>query len=251
MVLKERAAVTRCLELDPDLSEGHTQLAWLNMITGNWDLADIEHQFKLALESNPNNDNAHLRYGVYLLGVGKLEEAVWHTKQAQALDPNSLVNNSMVVRALYFAGQYVEAIEQGRKVIEMDKNFSMAYIFLGQSYEQKGMLTEAVPILEKANELTPGRNEYITALAHAYALSGKQGEAQKMLRAIPDSIDSEYAAAIIYTALGEKEKALTELERAYAARNPMILFRLKVDPRFDSIRSEPRFQSILQRVTQG
>ena len=171
-------------------------------------------------------------------------------KRAQLLDPLSLIINTDVGRIFYQSRQYDQAIAQYQKTLEMDPNFGVAHFQLGWAYEQKGMYEEAIAEYQKTIALG-GRPTFVSFIGRAYALSGKRREAQKVLDELKELSKHSYVSphyfALIYASLGEKELALTLLEKAYEEGGGQS-FALKVDPKWDSLRSEPRFQELLRRM---
>ncbi len=181
---------------------------------------------------------------------GRQEEAAAEVKRALEIDPLSLIINSSAGRIFYLARQYDQAMEQLRKTLDMDPNFARAHFFLGQVYQQKGMFEEDIAEFKKAHQLDV--NQYILAgLGNAFAVSGRRGEAKKILDELRESSRQRYASpygiAVVYAGLGEKDQAFAWLEKAYKDRDE-TLTGLKVDPKLDSLRSDPRFQHLLRRA---
>jgi tetratricopeptide (TPR) repeat protein len=151
---------------------------------------------------------------------------------------------------LYLAQRYDQAIEQFRKTSEMDQKFFRAHFWLGRTYEQKGMYKEAIEEFQRARQLDD-KPFVLAALGHAFAASGRRAEAQKVLGELNQLskrmyVDSYYVAAI-HAALGETDQAFQSLEKAYDDRSTW-LSRIKVDPIFTSLRSDPRFTNLLKRI---
>ncbi len=243
---RARAAATKALEIDDTLAEAHTSIARIRMAF-DWDWLAAEREFKRAIELNPNYATAHHWYGMYLVRMGRFDEALSEIKQAQKLDPLSLIINADMGAPLFFARQYDQAIEQHRKTLEMDLNFPPTHLRLGAAYEQKGMYQEAIAEYQRAIELSGDNTKTSVVLGYAYAVSGRRAEAQKELDQLKEQSNSPYDIAMIYTALGDKEQAFEWLEKAYEDRSGGLVF-LKVDPGLDSLRSDPRFADLLRRV---
>jgi Flp pilus assembly protein TadD len=152
---------------------------------------------------------------------------------------------------LYYARRYDQAIEQLGKTLEMDPNFARAHWILALAYEQVGRSEEAVLECKKAVDLSGGDPVVLGVLGHAYAMSGKRSEAQKVLAELKDLSKRRYVApfdiALIYSGLGDKAQTLEWLEKAYEDHSQRLLW-IKVDPRLDSLRGEPRFQDLLRRM---
>jgi eukaryotic-like serine/threonine-protein kinase len=245
-----KAAAIKALAVDDALAEAHTALAYLKQVYEH-DLEGADAEFKRAIELNPSYATAHQWYGEYLTMIGRLDEALAEKKKAQEFDPLSLVINTTVGWTLYFAREYDQAIAIYQKALELDPNFFRAHLFLGQAYEQKGMYTNAIGEFEKAVSLSKQSTEALGALGHAYAVSHKRGEAQKIIADLKETsslkyVDS-YSIAIIYAGLGEKDQALAWLERGYEERSYFSLY-AKVDPVFDGIRSDPIFASLTRQM---
>jgi TolB-like protein/Tfp pilus assembly protein PilF len=247
---KVRAAANKALELDEKLAEAHT---WLGSACYwyDWDWVAAEREFKRAIELNPNYATAHQVYGLHLTLLGRFDQALEENKRAQELDPLSLETNTFLGLSLYFARRYDQAIEQLRKTMEMDPNYWFAYLYLGRVYEQKGEPDKAIVVLQKAKLIENTNPELLAALGHAYAVSGRKGEAQKVLDELNQRSKESYVApyfiATIYAGLEEKEQAFGWLEKGHEERSFYLTW-LKVDPNLDSLRSDPRFTDLLRRV---
>ncbi|HEY6187909.1 MAG TPA: protein kinase [Pyrinomonadaceae bacterium] len=246
---RAKAAAERAIELDPELAEGYTSLGFVKL-SYDWDWPAAESDFKRALELNPNYATAHQWYASYLLQMGRYDDATEEIKRAQQLDPLSLIINANKGYYLYFARQYDAAIEQYRKTLEIDPNFGVGRYYLAQAYVQKKMYGEAIAEFQKLIN-TPGDDlETAAALGYAYAQSGRRADAQRFLTEIIELSKSRYVSplyiATIYTGLGERDQAIEWLYKAYDARHPGLVL-LKVDPMFDSLRGDTRFQELLHR----
>lgn len=248
---KASTAAQRALSLDPALAEAHATLGFIRL-SRDRDYAGAEREFKRAVELDPNYATARQFYGVYLLAVGRGEEAVEQTRRALEIDPLSLLNNTQLVRALYLAGRYDEAVGQGLRTLELDADSASARVFLGQSYAQKGMLREATAELEKAVELSGGRAEMKAALGYVYALSGRKGDAQKTIdelrRQTKDPSQVSYHIATVHAGFPDEEEAFKWLQKAYDEGDFFLNVRLKSDPKLASLRADPRYQALLRRL---
>jgi TolB-like protein/DNA-binding winged helix-turn-helix (wHTH) protein/Flp pilus assembly protein TadD len=245
-----KAEAMRALELDDSLAEAHTSLAFANM-NYDWDWPAAEREFRKAIELNSNYANAHHWYGDYLSSVGQHEQAIAESRRALELDPLSPIINAWLGWRYYFARQFDRAIDQYRETLEIDPNFVPVHLVLGQAYEQKGMLKEAIAELEKASSLSKGAPLYASSLAHAYAVAGRRSEAETMLHQADERAQHAYVpsfhVAIMYAGLGRKDETIAWLERGYQERSAWMVW-LKVDPRFDFVRSDARFQNLLLRL---
>jgi TolB-like protein/DNA-binding winged helix-turn-helix (wHTH) protein/Flp pilus assembly protein TadD len=246
---KAKAAAIKALELDSSLGEAHNSLAFC--LDGfDWDLDSAGKEFRRAIELNPGYATAHHWYAWHLSLLGRYDEAIAEMRKAENLDPLSLIINADLAELLVLAHSYDESISQSRKTIEMDPNFALAHNQLGQAYLQKQMHDEAIAELQKAAQLSADSPTCIANLARAYAASGKRSEAAKLLSDLKKHSNPNYShaseIAVIYVALGDKDQAMTWLEKGYEERfNPGVLLR----PGFDSLRSDPRFQDLVRRIS--
>jgi TolB-like protein/Tfp pilus assembly protein PilF len=246
---RAKAAATKALELDGNLAEARTSLAYYKY-QYDWDWADAERQFKQAIELNPNYATAHHWYAITLAGMGRMDEALLEIKRAQELDPLSLVINASAGWIFYHAHRYDEALAQYRKSLDLDQNFARAHWGIAEPYVMKGEYESAVTELQAARQLDESPI-VLALLGHAYAAAGRKGEAQNILNELKQQskvkyVDS-YFLAEIHAALGEKERALQELEDAYRERSSWLVW-IKVEPKFDGLRSDPRFADLVRRV---
>ncbi|MGH7595064.1 MAG: protein kinase domain-containing protein [bacterium] len=247
---KAKAAAEKALDIDDMLAEAHTSLAMVRSIY-DWDWSTAEREFKRAIELNPNYATAHDWYAVfYLTAMERLDEAITEIKRAQELDPLSLIINSMVGWIFYLARQYDQAIEQYRKTLEMDPHFVFAHNALGSAYQQKGMYEEAIAAFLRAKTVS-GDSLQAVALGEAYELSGWRGYCRKALDLANEKSKQSYISPYIiarrYADLGEKDQAFEWLQKAYEERISVLLW-LKLEPGFDSLRSDPRFTALLKKV---
>ncbi|HEY8227785.1 MAG TPA: protein kinase [Pyrinomonadaceae bacterium] len=248
---KAKAAALRALEIDDSMAEPHVSLAHVKYYYDR-DWATAEREYKRAIELNPNYPTAHQWYAVYLMSAGRFDEAVAENRRAQELDPLSLPINMTLGWVFLNARQYDRSIEQLRKTLEMDSNFLLAHHRLGLVYEQQRKYDEAIAEFKQVINLSAGKPLGIAALARAYALSGKRAEAQKGLVELQELSRQRYVSSVsiaqIYAALDDKDQAFAWLDKA-EKENDANLARFKVDPRFDSLRSDPRFADLVRRLS--
>src|SRR6266478_3386161 len=248
---KAKESAIKALALDDTLAEAHATLAHI-LINYDWNSSSAEKEFKRSIELNPEYATGHQWYAIhYLTATGRLEEALQEMKRALELEPASLVMNTFMGATLYYAGRYDEAIDQCRRTIEMDPNFAVAHWHLGLAYEQKQVLDAATEEFKKAISLSGGSPLMRAALARAYAKSQKKHEANEMLNELNElwkqQYVSAYEVATIYVVLGNSEQAFQLLAKAYAEHS-FHLANLNVCPHFKSVRSDPRFQDLVQRI---
>jgi len=244
-----RAAITKALGMDDSMAETHTSLAFVNMYYDR-DWAGAEREFRRAIELNPNYANGHHWYGEYLSLVGRHAEAVAESQRARELDPLSNIINAWVSSRYFFARQYDKAIEEGRNAVQVDPGFGPAHLVLGQAYEQKGMLREAVTEFETASRLAAG-SMYSASLAHALVGAGRRSEALNLLEVLRTTAKrrfvSSYDLAICEMGMGNKEQTLDLLNAAVQEHSPRVAF-IGVEPRFDELRADQRFAALLRSL---
>jgi TolB-like protein len=249
---KARAAAVRALELDETLAEAHVSLGRV-MAAYDWDWTSAEKEYKRAIELNPRYAVAHQWYGGYLSVMGRSDEAIAERKRALGLEPLSLTINFELGLAYYYARDYDHAIEQFQKTLELDPNFAAAHNFLPAAYEQKGMYSEAIAEFKKAIPLTARSESTLSkaGLGHVYAVTGRKSDARIVLGELKQTSAQQYvpatSIALIYAGLGEKDEAFVWLDRAYEERAFQMQW-IKIEPRWDSLRSDPRFKELLHRI---
>jgi TolB-like protein/thioredoxin-like negative regulator of GroEL len=248
---KAKAAVAKALELDDSLAEAHASRAYI-LTYYDWNWTDAEREFQRALALNPNEATAHHRYSRYLSSLGRVDEALGEIKRAQELDPLSPLIRANVGVVYYFGRNYDSAINQLQNVLKENQGFSVAHWGLGLAYEQKGMQAEAIGELERADALSKHRStNTIASLGHAYATAGQKAKARKILEELQGHAKQEnisgYQFALVFAGLGEKDRSFEALEKAFRERSTLLTY-LKMDPRFDPLRSDPRFQDLLHSI---
>ncbi len=247
---KAKAAGMKALEIDENLGDAHTALGRIKMYC-EWDWPGSEREFKRALEINPNDGTARQWYGEYLVTLGRLEESFGEYKRALEAEPLSLIISAELGRALYFARHYDQAIEQLRKTIDMDRSFVQAHLYLGWVYEQKAMFAEAIAEFRQGLSASGGDPRFVSVLGHAYAISGQRKMAEDSLARLKEASKQRYVApfdiAVVYAGLKDTDQTFKYLEMAYEDRSERLI-RLRIDPRFDGIRDDPRYQDILRRM---
>jgi len=246
-----KAAARKALELDGSLAEAHTSLGQV-LLFYDLDFQAAANEFERAIALNPNYATAHHWYGNGpLTVVGDFNTAIAELKRAQQLDPLSLIINADLGVTFFLARRYDEAIAQLRKTIEMDPHFYYAHWNLGQALELKGQLREAVAEYKKAAELNDDPL-VVALLARAYAKLGQRDEALKRLEELQQAATRRYvpnyAFALVYAALGDNAKAMDWLERAYRDRVGPEVVLIKVDPMLDSLRGDPRFEALVDKI---
>jgi tetratricopeptide (TPR) repeat protein len=223
------------------------------MAAFEWDWTSAEKEYKRAIQLNPRYAVAHQWYGGLLAVMGRRNEAMAERRLAQELEPLSLIINFELGLGFYYDRDYDQAIEQFQKTLELDQQFHAAHNFLPAAYELKGMYSEAIAEFKKSIPLTAAAESTLSkaGLGHVYALTGKKSEARSLLNDLQQLAAREYVAAtgvaLIYAGLGEKDQAFTWLDKAYEQRAFQLQW-INLDPRWDNLRSDSRFQDFAHRI---
>ncbi|MDQ3042724.1 MAG: tetratricopeptide repeat protein, partial [Acidobacteriota bacterium] len=241
-----RAAAEKALALDETLAEAHYTLARVRDF--EFDPTGAESAFKRAIELNPNLAGAHTLYAEYLSRSGRFDEALREVKLAQELDPlrTGLIGNEGLI--LYHARRYDEAIAKKQIHAHLAAENPFAHLELANAYVQKGQYAEAILAYQTSIKLEETTSALIY-FGRVYALSGKRNEATAVLDKLKttEKYVSPTELAILYAALGDKEKAFASLEKAFTERD-FQLASLKVEPGYDPLRDDPRFQDLMRRI---
>jgi len=249
-VPQARAAALRALEINPNLAEAHTALA-LIVQNHDWDWQTSEKEYRRAIELNPDYATAHQWYAEHLMWLGRFDEALRESDRASELDPLSLIVASDHGAILYFSRQYDRAIEQFRDVLRRNSNFSRAAGLITLAYVKNGMFAEALTQVEKPRGLYGEGPPYWSILTYIYGRSGQLERARHELEKLEKVSRQEQVNPVAmlwaHLGVGDKEEALADLEKAYS-QHFGFLTTLKVEPAFDPLRSDPRFQDLLRRV---
>ena len=243
-----RAAATKALALDDSLGEAHTSLAFAFDLYG-WDWAAAEKEYRRAIELNPGYATAHHWYAWHLLVMGRNSEGIFELRRAESLDPLSLIISADLADALCIAHLYDESVRESKKTLDMDPNFAVAHYQLGQALAQKHLYDEAIAEFQRAIELSGHSGAFDSNLAYVYAVSGRKGEAENIVKGLEAQPEKNPATdaniALVYVGLGDPDQAMIWLNKAYEARfNPSILLR----PAFDPLRSDARFRDLWRRL---
>ena len=246
---KAREAAVRALQTDDELPEAHVALA-LILENYDWDWNSAEKEYRRAIELNPNYATAHHWYAEFLTWQGRFDEALRESESARRLDPLSLIIAADRGAILYFARQYDRSIEQFQNVLEMDPSFGRAHLGI-DAYMQLGRFDEALAKVEEWRRLSGDGTNIRSRLVYIYGRTGQKDKARAELRKLEAMNAARpqdpVAMAVAYIGIGNNEAALSSLEKAYAERSN-LLTALNVEPVYDPLRQDARFQELLRRV---
>src|ERR1700719_2349387 len=247
-IAKEKEFAEKALALDPELAEAHMSHALV--LVADYDWRNGLKEFDRALELNPNLAFAYELQAWTLNGLGRFDEAIAKTRKAVELDPLNPFFQMSLSFYQYWGRRYDDAIPQARKTLAMDPNSAISHVLLGLSFLKKGDTAGAIAELQKSKAPDPGA-WYQGFLGYAYAISGERAKAEVALRELEQLAQRQYvsptAFATIYLGLGQKEKCLDWLEKAYEQQDSACWY-LKIDQIYDSVRNEPRFQALVTKI---
>jgi eukaryotic-like serine/threonine-protein kinase len=238
----------KALEIDPSLAEANVSLAYA-LFRGDWNWKESEKEFTKALRLNSKSAQGHQWYASLLMALGRTDEAIAETKRAQELDSTSLSIRAHFGFVYFFSHRYDESIAECQKALELNPSSFLARRYLGQAFAQKGKYDQAIDQFQRA---ASGDSPLVRAeLANILGRAGKKVDAEKILAELKqlrnESYFSAYHIALIYAGLGDKNESFNWLDRAFQERGDYLVY-LKVDPRFDSLHSDARFGSLVDRV---
>ena len=244
-----KAAAETALRLDDGLAEAHTSLGIYNLFYA-WDWPAAERNFQRALALDPKSSDALHFYSHYLESQGQTQEAIDVMKRAADLDPLSLIINNEYGWAFYLARRFPEAVQLFQRGIELDRSFVLSEMELAQALERLGRYDDAIEAVKKALQVEASSSGLIE-LACAYAAAGRQPEARKVLEQVKKLGTRQFVdfgmVAYAYAELHDTEETFRWLEKAYDQRSSTI-FLLKVEAKFDPVRTDKRFGAFLQRM---
>jgi len=246
-VPKSRAAETRAIEIDNTVAYAHSMLAFI-AFQYDWDFPRAEREYKVARDMD--TALVHQWYGSYLLAMNRVPEADIEFKMFNDYYPFLPQGITFYGQYLYLRGQNGPAVDLLNRSLSMQPDYPPAHESLGMVYEQEGRTSEAITEIQKAIDLSGG-SYGLGSLGHVYATVGRRSDAQKILQSLTrhssNTYISPYQSALIYAGLNERDKAIDELEKAYAERSLSAPF-LRFDPRLNTLRAEPRFQDFVRRL---
>lgn len=238
-----REAALKAVQLGPNLAEAHAALGYVYFMW-DWRWKDAESEFQRAIALDNNYVSAHHWYAMYLTARGRHAESAEQMRIARELDPRSPIILTASGFLSYFARDYKQGVEFCNAALELDPNFAIAHAVLGRAYEGEKQYDKAIAELHRAIDLSGGSNPVYQAwLAYAYALSGDTAEARKFIADSKHDRDSFSDVGAAYAALNDANDAISWLQRADDAS----LTWMDVDPHFDPLRSDPRFQMMIQK----
>jgi len=247
---KAKEAAEKALEIDDALAEGYAAVAFIKY-NYDWDWMGAEIDFNWAIGLNPNYATAYQYYGSLLVSLGRFEEALAKFEKAKELDPSSVPVRASIASLFIYSRQYDLAAKASKEILKMAPDSPLGPVFRGEAELQKKSFKRALKDFEKGNRLAGPGGQYLPEIAHAQAVAGNRLEAQRILGELIQRSEktyvSAYSCAYIFAGLGVKDRAFEYLEKAWEEKsNGMIL--LKVDPKLDSLRDDPRFDALLEKM---
>jgi serine/threonine-protein kinase len=245
-----KAAALRAIELDDRLDSAWASLCFIQ-IWSDWDWPGAERSCQRALAINANSADGHRAYAILLSDLGRHDEAVTHARRASELDPLTLVTTAIEAHVLLYAGFTDHALERLRATLELDPDFWIAHLFTGKALLDQGRFEDALAEFIEAERLSHGNSETVSMIGYTRARLGDTAGAMQALAALqgrrPPSYVPPLNVAMIHAGLGDEDAALEWLERALAGRDVRMTF-LGIERKWDPLRSDPRFRSLMARL---
>ena len=246
---KAQAFAQRALQLDTSLAEAHASLGFV--YTGLWQWKRAEEEFTRSIKLNPNYSTAPHWYALYLLDLGRYDEAMTEVKRAHELDPLSAVIGTSLSYAYFAKGDVNGSIVECKKVIDLDPDYPRAHEYLGLGYLKQGLHSEAIGELQTAVDLSGRERRPLRDLGYGFAISGKRAEALAVLKELEGKYEKHEALAqdlaAVYAGLGEKDEAFAWLEKEVQARGGLLDW-IRWAPPFESLRGDLRYADLLRRM---
>jgi DNA-binding winged helix-turn-helix (wHTH) protein/tetratricopeptide (TPR) repeat protein len=246
-----KAAALKALSLDETLADAHAYLAFIKCWF-DWDWTGAESELQRAFNLNPNSAEAHRGYGILLSSLRKFDEAVIHGRRARELDPLALITRGNEAMFLYYAEHLDEAEERLKSTLELEPNFWIALLMLGKVYVRQGKHSAAIDVLNKARDASGGSSQPLAMLGFVYALMQEVAQSRSLLRELENLATKRYVPpynfALVHYGLNDHAKAFEWLERACEVRDVLLSAFINSEPFWESLRTEPRFRSLLKRM---
>jgi tetratricopeptide (TPR) repeat protein len=247
---KARAAARKALDIDESFGEAHTSMAWVHTYH-DWDWESAEKEHKRALELNPKYATGHEWYAIFLMGLGRFDEAIAEAQKARELDPLSSMINAILAVVFYFRSQYDEALEHFQNTIEIDPNFAWAYTWQSLTYWGKKMRDEALDSIQKAAALAPGVAYILGYLGMNYGIAGQEEEARKVCDRLDNLAKQKYVPynyrSWPYFSIGDTDTAFYFMDKACEEKEPDLFYSNTI-PWFEKWRSHPRYKAIMEKI---
>ena len=247
---KAKEAVSKALTLHANLAEAHTSLGLIRF-QYDWDWQGAELELTTAIDINPNYAPAHHFFADYLKAMGRFDEAIAEIEKARELDPLSLAINTGVGHVLYLSRQYDKAIEEYKRAVELDPSFMATHLWFGRPYLEKGMFAEAIAELETAVRLSGESTLALAMLGHGLASAGREEEAHQILEKLKVRSKNQYVPsywiAVIYNGFKDENEVATWMWKAFEERSSWLVWS-NVEPRFDWLRDDPDFVTLIKAM---
>jgi DNA-binding winged helix-turn-helix (wHTH) protein/TolB-like protein/Flp pilus assembly protein TadD len=245
-----RRYATRALELDPSLADPHASLGFVKLYF-DWDWAGAEAEFQRAIALDPNYAAAHEWYSIFLLAAGRPADAFREIQLARKLDPLSLPINTDLGFHYYYTRQYAEAVKQLKFVLELNKDFPPAHLWLGRTHQELGQFDDAIAEFRQVEEKIREWPVSIAARGYISAVAGRSDEARRVLAEMEilagRKFVTAYGVALVHAGLGQNEGTFASLNKAFDERSNWLVW-LRLDPRWNGVRADGRFAELVSRM---
>jgi serine/threonine protein kinase/Tfp pilus assembly protein PilF len=247
---RTKEALTKALDIDPDLAEAHASLGLMKQ-SFEWDWVGAEKEYRRASELNSNYPTTHHWYGLFLCQMKRNDEAIREGRLAQTLDPLSPIISTSLGVTLMSAGEYGSGLELLKRTFELAPTFPEPHLWLSKAYGSRGFYPEAMSEAQQAASYSGRAPRYVAGVGDALAVAGKRAEAHniidELVRSSKSGNVSPFYIAEVYSTLGERDQAFEWLEKAYQLRDDELGWIL-IDPSLDNIRSDSRYAELLRRM---
>ncbi|HWC18626.1 MAG TPA: winged helix-turn-helix domain-containing protein [Terriglobales bacterium] len=246
-----RSILARAVELDPNSSDVHRELGWINW-RYDWNFAEADREFRHAIDLNPNDSQSREVYSLFLKGMGRYQEALAQSNRVIELNPMAAYSRANAGSLLAMMNRFELAMLEFEQAVKIDPREPYVWERMGPVLLMQGKKQEAIDALKKASDYSDGQQDKIGWLGYAYAVSGREQEARQVLVRLRE-LESQHQyvsplhVALIYEGLKDHERALASLEKAFAGRDEYLVY-LNIYPEFSGLRSDPRFRSLLGRI---